>query len=184
MGTTVLDSILTCPECGFTKQETMPTDACQFFYQCDNCQATLRPKAGDCCVFCSYGSVKCPPIQEQRNCCSSCQPQAMKVGAALMSEHIGVANDKFNPSHLLDTIIERMKLKNDAALSRLLEVAPPLISKIRNGRMPVGASLLIRMHEETNISIRELRDLMGDKRHKYRLSNVQGKPAATAERTG
>ncbi len=41
----------------------MPTDACLFYYQCTACGALLRPKAGDCCVFCSYGSVKCPPMQ-------------------------------------------------------------------------------------------------------------------------
>ena len=42
--------------------------------------------------------------------------------------------------------------------------------------VPVGASLLIRMHEVTEMSIRELRDLMGDRRTKYRLSDAQGKP--------
>ena len=41
----------------------MPTDACLFFHECAGCRALLRPKAGDCCVFCSYGSVPCPPIQ-------------------------------------------------------------------------------------------------------------------------
>lgn len=66
----VLDSVLTCPECGHAKPETMPTDACQFFYECEHCHAVLRPTAGDCCVFCSYGSVKCPPIQAMRPCCS------------------------------------------------------------------------------------------------------------------
>jgi hypothetical protein len=63
------DSLLTCPNCGASKQETMPTDACQFFYECYNCEALLRPKPGDCCVFCSYGSVKCPSVQLQRKCC-------------------------------------------------------------------------------------------------------------------
>jgi hypothetical protein len=63
------DSVLTCPECGVSKTETMPTDACQFFYECGNCKVVLRPKPGDCCVFCSYGSVKCPPIQSQSPCC-------------------------------------------------------------------------------------------------------------------
>jgi hypothetical protein len=57
------ESIITCPICGNTKAETMPTDACQFFYECTGCGALLRPKPGDCCVFCSYGSVPCPPIQ-------------------------------------------------------------------------------------------------------------------------
>ena len=70
MSEAVLESVLTCPKCGFGKPETMPTDACQFFYTCTNCGALLKPKARDCCVFCSYGSVKCPPIQAQKSCCS------------------------------------------------------------------------------------------------------------------
>jgi hypothetical protein len=56
-----------CPHCGTAKSETMPTNACQFFYSCSGCGATLRPKLGDCCVFCSYGSVPCPPIQAERS---------------------------------------------------------------------------------------------------------------------
>lgn len=70
MDAAVLESMLTCPHCGFAAQETMPTDACLYFYECTNCKTLLRPKAGDCCVFCSFGSVKCPPVQEQRGCCA------------------------------------------------------------------------------------------------------------------
>ena len=66
-----LESVLTCPECGHAKHEVMPTDACQFFYECECCKTVLRPEASDCCVFCSYGSAKCPPVQMQRGC-SSC----------------------------------------------------------------------------------------------------------------
>ncbi len=58
-----LQLIVTCPNCGFAQEETMPTEACQFFYECRNCKAFLRPKQGDCCIFCSYGSVPCPPKQ-------------------------------------------------------------------------------------------------------------------------
>jgi hypothetical protein len=65
----VLDSVLTCPHCGHAKREAMPVDACQFFYECENCKTLLRPQPGDCCVFCSFGSVKCPPVQAQRQCC-------------------------------------------------------------------------------------------------------------------
>jgi hypothetical protein len=61
--TLTLQSIITCPNCGFQKEETMPTDACQYFYKCTNCGTILKPKQGDCCVFCSYGTVPCPPIQ-------------------------------------------------------------------------------------------------------------------------
>jgi hypothetical protein len=59
-----LESTLTCPQCGHQAVEPMPTDACQFFYECKGCGAILKPLAGDCCVFCSYGSVPCPPVQE------------------------------------------------------------------------------------------------------------------------
>jgi hypothetical protein len=65
-----LESTLTCPDCGHQATETMPTNACQFFYECLGCSHLLRPKSGDCCVFCSYGTVACPPIQEQKSCCS------------------------------------------------------------------------------------------------------------------
>ncbi|RIH92476.1 GDCCVxC domain-containing (seleno)protein [Meiothermus granaticius] len=58
-----LKSTLTCPACGFKQTETMPTEACVRLYECPSCHTWLRPKAGDCCVFCSYGDVKCPPQQ-------------------------------------------------------------------------------------------------------------------------
>lgn len=64
----VLESVLTCPDCGFARREAMPTDACTWFYECAGCHALLRPKPGDCCVFCSYGSAKCPPVQASGSC--------------------------------------------------------------------------------------------------------------------
>ena len=82
----------------------------------------------------------------------------------------------YDPNNLLDTLIDKLHLKNDAALSRALEVAPSVISKIRHRRLPVGASLLIRMHEVSDLSIRELRTLMGDRREKFRISDKQFKP--------
>ena len=54
-------SELTCPECGHVSVESMPSDACIHFHECTYCGTVLRPKPGDCCVFCSYGSVRCPP---------------------------------------------------------------------------------------------------------------------------
>ena len=68
-GDIILQSTLTCPQCGHAQVEQMPTDACQFFYDCKGCGALLKPQPGDCCVFCSYGSVKCPPVQQERGCC-------------------------------------------------------------------------------------------------------------------
>ncbi len=63
MNKVILESIVTCPNCGYKKEETMPTNFCQLKYACKNCDAILTPKAGDCCIFCSYGTVKCPPLQ-------------------------------------------------------------------------------------------------------------------------
>jgi len=62
-------STLTCPECGHKAKELMPTDACQFYFDCKGCRALLKPLKGDCCVYCSYGDVKCPPIQAGDQCC-------------------------------------------------------------------------------------------------------------------
>ena len=65
-----LESTLTCPKCSYEAKEEMPTTACQFFYECKNCRTLLKPKDGDCCVYCSYGTVKCPSIQEGSSCCN------------------------------------------------------------------------------------------------------------------
>ena len=65
----ILTSVISCPVCGYQKDETMPLDACQFFYECESCHSILKPKSGDCCVFCSYGTAKCPPIQLGKSCC-------------------------------------------------------------------------------------------------------------------
>ena len=71
MNTSIIpESIITCPVCGHSKKETMQVDSCQFFYECENCKTILKSKQGDCCVFCSYGSVKCPSIQMNQNCCN------------------------------------------------------------------------------------------------------------------
>lgn len=93
-----------------------------------------------------------------------------------MTDQDLLSQQTYDPNRLLDTLIERLNLKNDAALSRTLGVAPPVISKIRHGRLPVGASMLIRMHEETGLNIKELRELMGDRRNRLRISNVEGMP--------
>ena len=77
---TSLASTITCPLCGHQKTETMPTVACQYFYDCEGCGAVIKPKPGDCCVFCSYGDVPCPPMQlarlggGQASCCANEKP--------------------------------------------------------------------------------------------------------------
>lgn len=76
---------------------------------------------------------------------------------------------QYDPDRLLNELIKKLRLRNDAALSRVLDVAPPVISKIRKRRLGIGASLLIRMHEAANIDIKDLRALMGDHREKFKI---------------
>ena len=64
-----LNSQISCPKCGHKETETMPTDSCQWFYECKGCSTILSPINNDCCVYCSYGTIPCPPIQLNTNDC-------------------------------------------------------------------------------------------------------------------
>ena len=61
---TVQISVLTCPICRSQREEVMSPVKALLNYECRSCHELLRPKPGHCCVFCSYGSVKCPRAQE------------------------------------------------------------------------------------------------------------------------
>lgn len=50
-------AVITCPKCGVKQEVEMPTNACQYFYECTNCNTMLKPKEKDCCVFCSYSEL-------------------------------------------------------------------------------------------------------------------------------
>lgn len=65
----ILATTITCPECGHAAAEIMPTAACQWFYDCKGCGTVLTPLPGDCCVYCSYGTMRCPPVQMGGRCC-------------------------------------------------------------------------------------------------------------------
>lgn len=77
----------------------------------------------------------------------------------------------YDPDHLLDTLLKRLELKNDKALAARLDISAPVISKIRHRILPVGSTILIRMHEISDISIKELRALMGDHRARFMMSD-------------
>lgn len=59
-------SIVRCPYCKHKAKEKMPDNSCQLIYKCSKCKNVLKPKKGDCCIFCSYGNIPCPPIQKQK----------------------------------------------------------------------------------------------------------------------
>ncbi|MET3119972.1 thiamine phosphate synthase YjbQ (UPF0047 family) [Undibacterium sp. GrIS 1.8] len=76
----------------------------------------------------------------------------------------------YDPNNLLDTLVKHLNLKTDVQLSQVLDVSPPVISKVRHRRLAIGATLLVSMHEVSGLSIKELRELMGDRREKFRGS--------------
>jgi len=60
----VLNSKRTNPIYKNLENEQMPTNYCQYFWECPHCKKNLKPKEGDCCIYCSYGNTKCPSIQK------------------------------------------------------------------------------------------------------------------------
>ena len=81
---------------------------------------------------------------------------------------------QYDPASLLDAVSAQLLLKNDASLARMLDVQPPMLSKIRHRRLPVGSALLIRFHEVTGLPIAQLRALMGDRRAAFRIGARPG----------
>lgn len=92
------------------------------------------------------------------------------------NQEVSKTEQPYDPNRVLNYMLEKYSLRNDAALSRLLEVAPPIISKIRHRKIPIGASLLIRMSDISGTPTRDLRNIMGDRRKNYRISDLQGRP--------
>jgi len=79
------------------------------------------------------------------------------------------ATELFDSNRLFDTLLEMFELENDEALSQKLHVEPYLIKRVREGQHPLDPSLLIRINEATDINMRQLRQMMGDRRNEYRL---------------
>jgi len=80
----VLEVRITCPACHRSTAETMPLDRCVFFWECPDCQVVSKPKTGDCCVYCSYGDKRCPPIQDDRPCPSHWRRPSSAPAAAVI----------------------------------------------------------------------------------------------------
>jgi len=64
-----LKSTITCPHCKHAETENLPTNACEYLYTCKGCSTLLKAQNGDCCVYCTYGTNPCPPIQKDNSCC-------------------------------------------------------------------------------------------------------------------
>lgn len=82
-----------------------------------------------------------------------------------------IGNGVYSPDRLFDAMRERLDLRYDAELARLIGLTTPFLSKMRSGTIPVGATTLIRLHEASGLSTRTLRALMGDYRHLFNVTH-------------
>jgi alkylmercury lyase len=113
-----LESTLTCPSCGYASRERMPADACVILWNCPGCGARIKPKTGDCCVFCSYGSVPCPPIQAACNGCDQEPNDARGLAQHVLAAYPG-----------LDDFEQRLSLALYRELARGVPVTPKVLAE-------------------------------------------------------
>ena len=126
---------------------------------------------------------KTPPVKDEMQ---SHPLSAASSSLAVEDVAMRVSNDRnmdclsdsehYDPDTLLDALRDKLKLKNDAALARVLGMAPPVISKIRHRKLAIGATILVRMHEESGLSVKDLRRLMGDRRDRFGTSSAYFMP--------
>ena len=81
--------------------------------------------------------------------------------------------DGYDPNRLFNALIFILGLRSDTRLARALEVPFMLVKKIRSMEIPVTPALLIRMEEISGWSARNCRDMMGDRRLKFRFDEVR-----------
>ena len=86
----------------------------------------------------------------------------------------------YDPNVLLNTLMARLGLASDGALSGKLKIARNVLGDIRAGRIQIGGSMLLWIQDATGISIDELRRLMGDRRAKFRLTVAVINPRGAA----
>jgi transcriptional regulator with XRE-family HTH domain len=68
---------------------------------------------------------------------------------------------RHNANPLIDAAIKALGVRSDAKLAQYIGMSPPYLSKVRHGKLPVGATLLCLLSEAMDVPVRELRALMG-----------------------
>ena len=74
--------------------------------------------------------------------------------------------EQYTPGELLDEVIHRFKLRNDAKLAKIIGISSPAISRMRNKKLVIGGDTIIRIYDKTGMDIDEIRMLAGIPTHK------------------
>jgi transcriptional regulator with XRE-family HTH domain len=61
-------------------------------------------------------------------------------------------------SPLIDYLLNCLKLKTDAQLARAIGIPHPIVSRLRHGKIPVSAGILLKLHDTTGLTVDELRN--------------------------
>ncbi|WP_293596999.1 MULTISPECIES: GDCCVxC domain-containing (seleno)protein [unclassified Polynucleobacter] len=59
-----LHTTITCPNCRGQESLEISQGYSQHLYRCPSCSTILKPKSGDCCIFCSFGSLDCSSAEQ------------------------------------------------------------------------------------------------------------------------
>lgn len=70
-----------------------------------------------------------------------------------------MAHGTTHPHAVIDAVLGKYKIESDAALARTLKIAPTAISRVRSGTVPLGASMVLRLHETLGMPVKEIRKL-------------------------
>jgi hypothetical protein len=64
VNTPSINSVITCPHCEASELLQIPAGSSQRFYRCQACDGILKIQSGDCCIFCSFGSIGCTSSEQ------------------------------------------------------------------------------------------------------------------------
>jgi DNA-binding transcriptional regulator YdaS (Cro superfamily) len=76
----------------------------------------------------------------------------------------------YDPNRLLNAVMSCLQVTTDTALARALKLKPSAITDVRTGHRPVSATLALLLEQVTGMTMQDIRQLMGDRRARFRLS--------------
>ncbi len=78
-----------------------------------------------------------------------------------------LAADQYDPEALFARLCIRLGVKSYSALGLKIGLSPSAVSKVRNRKVVISSEILLKIHDATDIPLRELRRWMGDTRPFY-----------------
>ena len=122
----------------------MPTNACVVVHECATCHTSIRKTSGDCCVFCSYGSVPCPPVQGGDACCAPTNPKILQEAikaSRMSSDRFAIEVLAIDPQRLALLLAgERPLFAAARALCILISKRPEIAHEIAQDRVSRDSS--------------------------------------------